>query len=571
MRFTLTLFAALVLAAFPATAQTDYATVADSTSLVDGGVLADVDISCMARRASGAFVFYNFPTGDLVTHNPAAAPGSRTTIFRSNAQIDADLNGDAESCFALEIDGIGNVYAALQDSSNVDQLYQVSASGNTGRVLAAADGMTGIAVSGSTVYLARVAFFGAPEDGFYSVRTSGTGQTPAVVLTNPGLDLVDLAVGSDGSLYSSSSEFGSATAGLRNVVVKVTNPAGSPSLSVVYDPFATSGIFTNGGDGGLEDLELGTGSGADRLYLYNNSFGAPDGEQWGFVRADGSDAERFAEQGPMVADPDTDLGGYTSPAGRQMVLAGDEIFVASRDAFGGDDQIVRITGFPPAATGPSFDLTASGVPAVVAPGGSFTVSYTVTNNSAGAITGDLFYTASRGGNVVAQARVRSGTLPAGQSISGSYTQNVPSSAPAGNYAYTVRIGQFPAVTVDSEAFALAVVPARVAGEATTWSVTDATPWAADVQAASRATATVGAYPNPFVRSTEIAFELERASDVALVVYDVRGRAVATLADGTYEAGQHTVTLEAASLPSGVYVYRLSTGSQVETGRITLVK
>ena len=224
-------------------------------------------------------------------------------------------------------------------------------------------------------------------------------------------------------------------------------------------------------------------------------------------------------------------------------------------------------------TGPNFDLMASGVPAIVVQGGSFTVSYTVTNNSANAVSGDLFYTASRNGNVVARARVRSGTLSAGQSVSGSYTQNVPNSAPAGNYAYAVRIGQFPAVSVDSESFAIAVAPApsRLAGDATTWSVTDATPWAADVQAASQAAAAAGAYPNPFARSTEIAFELERASDVSLVVYDVRGRAVATLADGTMEVGQHTVAFDAASLPSGVYIYRLSTDAQVQTGRLTLVR
>ena len=58
---------------------------------------------------------------------------------------------------------------------------------------------------------------------------------------------------------------------------------------------------------------------------------------------------------------------------------------------------------------------------------------------------------------------------------------------------------------------------------------------------------------------------------SLVIYDVRGRVVSTLADGPMFAGAHRVTFDATSLPSGVYVYRLTTGSSVETGRITLVK
>ncbi len=572
MRSLLTLLTAFVLLALPATAQTDYETVADSTSLVDGGTLADVDISCMARLASGAFVFYNFPTGDLVTHNPNAAPGNRTTILRSNAQLGADLNSDVESCFAIDVDGAGNLYAALQDSSNVDQIYKLNAAGTTGTRLATADGTTGIAVTGSRVYLARVQFFGAPEDGFYRVNTTGANQTPTVVLTNPALDLVDLEVGSDGSLYSSSSEFGSSSMGLQNVVVRVANPAGTPALSVAYDPFA-DGIFTNGSDGGLEDVELGTGPGADRLYLYNNSFGSPVGEQWGFVRANGSNGEQFANEAAMVDDGDTDLGGYTSPSGRQMVLAGNEIFVASRDAFGGDDQIVRITGFPPVAAGPNFDLTASGVPASVAQGNSFTVTYSITNNTGNAITGDLFYTASRAGVTIAQRRVRMGTLPPGFTLNGSYVQPVPGNAPTGNYVYTVRIGQFPNTTVDSEAFALTVTAGQIAGGAATWDVTDATPWVTEGAEASAtaSVATVGAYPNPFARSTAIGFELGTASDVSLVVYDVRGREVATLADGTMEAGPHHVTFDASALPSGIYVYRLTTGTQVETGRVTLVR
>jgi hypothetical protein len=37
-----------------------------------------------------------------------------------------------------------------------------------------------------------------------------------------------------------------------------------------------------------------------------------------------------------------------------------------------------------------------------------------------------------------------------------------------------------------------------------------------------------------------------------------GRRVETLVDGTLEAGQHQVRFSAGQLPSGVYLYRLTT-------------
>ncbi len=221
----------------------------------------------------------------------------------------------------------------------------------------------------------------------------------------------------------------------------------------------------------------------------------------------------------------------------------------------------------------NIDLTASGVPPTITPGSTFTVNYTVANNTANPVMGDLFYTAQRNGNTVAQRLVRTGTLPGGQSVSGSYTQPVPASAPAGTYTYTVRIGRFPNTTIDAEAFQVIVAgtPAPLADAATTWDVTDATPWhTVDVAAAARAEG-LGAYPNPFARMTTIQFETGAATPVRLAVYDVTGREVAVLVDGTVEAGTHAATFDARGLASGLYVYRLAAGDRVETGRLTLVR
>lgn len=79
------------------------------------------------------------------------------------------------------------------------------------------------------------------------------------------------------------------------------------------------------------------------------------------------------------------------------------------------------------------------------------------------------------------------------------------------------------------------------------------------------------YPNPFNPSTYIHFRLPETSDVRLAVYDMLGREVAVLTDGTLTQGSHTYSWDASNASSGVYLYRLSANGQVFTRKMTLVK
>ncbi len=68
------------------------------------------------------------------------------------------------------------------------------------------------------------------------------------------------------------------------------------------------------------------------------------------------------------------------------------------------------------------------------------------------------------------------------------------------------------------------------------------------------------YPNPFNPATTIRFELPAESDVELSLFDAHGRLVMDLGSGKYDAGNWMLRLDASALPSGVYYYRLRTGS-----------
>ena len=79
------------------------------------------------------------------------------------------------------------------------------------------------------------------------------------------------------------------------------------------------------------------------------------------------------------------------------------------------------------------------------------------------------------------------------------------------------------------------------------------------------------YPNPFNPTTTISYHLPADGHVSLKVYNTIGQEVATLVDESVAAGVHQATWNASSVPSGVYIYRLNTGSFLETKRMMLVK
>ncbi len=79
------------------------------------------------------------------------------------------------------------------------------------------------------------------------------------------------------------------------------------------------------------------------------------------------------------------------------------------------------------------------------------------------------------------------------------------------------------------------------------------------------------YPNPFNPTTQISYSIKSAGTVTLRVYDMLGKEVANLVNERKEPGNYSVTFNAADLPSGIYVYKLTANDFTATKKLLLVK
>ncbi len=80
------------------------------------------------------------------------------------------------------------------------------------------------------------------------------------------------------------------------------------------------------------------------------------------------------------------------------------------------------------------------------------------------------------------------------------------------------------------------------------------------------------FPNPFNPSTKIRYELPVRSEVELTIFDIRGREIRKLVNGSQAAGHYELNFEAGNLAAGIYFYRLKAGNHfVKTKKLLLVK
>jgi len=79
------------------------------------------------------------------------------------------------------------------------------------------------------------------------------------------------------------------------------------------------------------------------------------------------------------------------------------------------------------------------------------------------------------------------------------------------------------------------------------------------------------HPNPFNPTTDITLSIQRASEVILELFNIRGQRIAILVDGWRDAGTYSVDWEASDFASGVYLYRLTAGDFIDTKKMVLLK
>ena len=84
------------------------------------------------------------------------------------------------------------------------------------------------------------------------------------------------------------------------------------------------------------------------------------------------------------------------------------------------------------------------------------------------------------------------------------------------------------------------------------------------------------YPNPFNPSTTLRYTLPEQSDVKIAVYDMIGRKVRTLVNGSQDVGYKSVIWDATNdygerVGAGIYLYQIQAGAFVQTRKMVLLK
>jgi hypothetical protein len=79
------------------------------------------------------------------------------------------------------------------------------------------------------------------------------------------------------------------------------------------------------------------------------------------------------------------------------------------------------------------------------------------------------------------------------------------------------------------------------------------------------------YPNPFNPNTTISFRLAEKGTTTLKVYDILGKEISTLVNEELGAGEHKVIFNAANYASGVYFYRINSGTFTQSRKMILLK
>ncbi|MEM1055709.1 MAG: T9SS type A sorting domain-containing protein [Bacteroidota bacterium] len=503
----------------------------------------------------GAVVTYEnqgFPFGGGLAEKQRLVEGLRDVRI---ARL-VDLSGD----------GVLDVVSFYLDATNVGQAVYFPGDG-TGSFGAA----VAIAPPNALSNVRGADFADVDDDGDIDVVAGSTD-----VLLNNGDGTFAAPVRLDASLVGTQDvAFGDVTgdgipdvvaAGQTNGVVAFYAGAGDgtfgPRQTVSTTETGVNNVSIGDADGdGDNDVATASAFGGNRFAVYLNEGGGTFGDA--IVVATGT-VPREVLLGDVDQDGDADLftGDRGAPSG---------FFLNEAPAI--------------AACGYTFDALALSSLTVLSTGGrvSFAFGFDNSENDADEAV-DVWAVAETEAGVVLIRAPRTVTVSAGERSAARYSQRVSAGAADGEYTYTLFAGTFDAENPADSDVCGSVEFSITKGDTPTLGKAAPAPFAADwrdvtLSAEMPSEASLLAAegedillaPNPTRGRTAFAFSLAEDAEVRLTLFDVQGREVAAVVDGPMTTGAHTVPVETASLPAGIYVWRLATGARVETGRLTVVR
>jgi hypothetical protein len=300
--------------------------------------------------------------------------------------------------------------------------------------------------------------------------------------------------------------------------------------------------------------------GGERVLSYLNTMGVPSVVE-GVVRSAQSNvpvanvAVRLVENGIMTF---TDVGGHFllhAASGTYSMATHhpcwNDAFVASVQAVSGDTTDVDVP-----IIRPILEMATSSLNLLVQNGGEVDAPLSLTNTGDGTLTIDARADGGTPGDDWLSVEPESTTVAAGDSFS--FTVHVaPDTSNSQNWDYVGQI-ELRSNSCPDSVLSVAVVA-----------------YVLDAPNRDRSLpheiALDPVYPNPFNATAFLRYELPTTQDVAIELFDVSGRHVATLVRGRESAGEHIATVAGANYASGIYFVDLTAGQTHLTRKALLLK
>ena len=226
----------------------------------------------------------------------------------------------------------------------------------------------------------------------------------------------------------------------------------------------------------------------------------------------------------------------------------------------------------------TISLTPSGTPIQIpANGGNFDFNIEVSNTGTTIETVDIWTIATLPNGTEHGPIINTPgfILDPGFSENRDRIQEVPASAPSGNYTYDAYIGLYPGIILSEDHFELEKLETADGGQIINgWTSRGNEFESTDEpdEILNSQLLILNCSPNPFNNQTTISFNLPTAGDVSLKLYDITGREVAILDAGHKTIGMNNVIWNAEGVASGVYFVRLTVdGGQQLVKKVVLMK